>query len=243
MVTRWTYNQVLQEACRSWSFPCYRRGGNLLVFNLLPNRVVAIPLPIASLEWGVATRRTHSPNTSWGLSALESYLAAIFDGRGQKSIFPGTAGKLAKLLNARRSRATWIANWVVCNIFLSLNFFTISLPYSLAFYETGQEQQNLEGPRSTDEGSRSTDEGLRSTDEGTRSTLVERGVPLGTSIYAWVPGSPMKVCSLFFQYHLSGSRATVFPLIGSAVPSSHRVWSVSWPLLLVALSLKVSLFP
>ena len=49
---------------------------------------------------------------------------------------------------------------------------------------TGQEQQNLEGPQSTDEGSRSTDEGLRSTDEGTRSTLVERGVPLGTSIYA-----------------------------------------------------------
>ena len=62
----WTYTQIPQVTCRSWPFSCCLKGVNLLSFTLLPNRVVGRPLPIAGLEWGVATRRTHRPNTSWG---------------------------------------------------------------------------------------------------------------------------------------------------------------------------------
>ena len=53
---------------------------------MIPDRVVGGLLPIAGLEWGVDSRRTHRPNTSWGLSALESYLATVFDGGGAKYI-------------------------------------------------------------------------------------------------------------------------------------------------------------
>ena len=97
---------------------------------------------------------------------------------------------------------------MVFNIVLSFDFFTLSLPYALALYATGQEQPNLEGPwstneetRSTHEGPRATDEGPMSIDEGPRSTDEEprstaegpwsndqvlvppmrnRGLPLGT---------------------------------------------------------------
>ena len=62
----WTHNQILQVACRFYPFPCCLRGINLLAFTFRPNHVVGRPFPIVGLEWGVATRRTHSPNTSWG---------------------------------------------------------------------------------------------------------------------------------------------------------------------------------
>ena len=51
------------------------------------------------------------------LFALESYRANVFYG-GQSYLPPEQAGKITKFLFTRRSRAMWIANWVVFNIFL-----------------------------------------------------------------------------------------------------------------------------
>ena len=39
-IREWTYNQVLQVACRSWTFPCCLSGVKLLASTLLPERVV-----------------------------------------------------------------------------------------------------------------------------------------------------------------------------------------------------------
>ena len=111
------------------------------------------------------------------LYALESYLSTVFNGGTKHIPYPEQAGRLTKFLNARRSRATWVANGVVLNIFLFFNFVVLSCPCALALYVTGQEQPNLEGPRSTDEGPRSTGEGPRSTDEGPGIPSRDPGLP------------------------------------------------------------------
>ena len=107
-----------------------------------------------------------------------SYLATVFNGgqsislpRNRQVARPNFLLSTTKLCHVDRK----LSSIYYCPI---LNFFTLSSPYALALYVTGQEQPNLEGSWSTNEGLRSIHEGPRSIEEGPRSTNEGPGQPL-----------------------------------------------------------------
>ena len=157
----WAYNQVLQVACRSWPFPCCLRGINLLAFNLLPKCVVGRPLPIAGPE-GVLLLDEPTGQILPGVYLHLSLTTQLFDGGPKYIPYPEQAGRLTKFLNARRSRATWVANGVVLNIFLFFNFVVLSCPCALALYVTVRSSRILkdQGQPMKDQGQPVRDQGL-----------------------------------------------------------------------------------
>ena len=93
MATRSTQSRVDLKPSSSGTFslldfPCCRRGFNLLYFTLLSNRVAGRPLLIAGLEGVLLLDGPTGQILLGALSAVESYLATVFNGGGQSVSLP-----------------------------------------------------------------------------------------------------------------------------------------------------------
>ena len=123
---------------------------------------------------------------------------------------------------ARRRRAMEIANWVLYDIVLSLNFFTLSFAQCTDSLWNGSGVAGSWGTGYTSEGPRPTDRTgstiakPRSVNEGPGLPVQDHNLPMR------YPGLPMRDCGCLLSVPLYRNLGNSLPLIWSCGPLVHE---------------------